>query len=145
MIVLQTDDLLVRADPAHGGEILDLINPRTGAQYLGRPPFAPLPPRAGELDEETWTDSYRGGWQTVAPERRQRMHRRRRSPRLPRCRVERRLERRSRRAAMPRRSSGQGHGLAAVEAARHRGWCPDGRDDLAGDRRAGPDDPASST
>jgi hypothetical protein len=67
VIVLQTDDLLVRADPFHGGEILDLINPRTGAQYLGRPPFAPMPPRAGELDEETWTDSYRGGWQTVAP------------------------------------------------------------------------------
>lgn len=67
MIVLQTDDLLVRLDPGHGGEILDLIDPRTGTQYLGRPPFAPLPPRAGELDEDTWTDSYRGGWQTVAP------------------------------------------------------------------------------
>ncbi len=67
MIVLKDDDLLLRADPAHGGEILDLINVRTGAQYLGRPPFASLPPRDGELDEETWTDSYRGGWQTVAP------------------------------------------------------------------------------
>jgi hypothetical protein len=67
VIVLQTDDLLVRADPAHGGEILDLVNVRTGAQYLGRPPFAPLPPLAGDLDEDTWTDRYRGGWQTVAP------------------------------------------------------------------------------
>lgn len=67
MIVLQSNDLLVRVDPAHGAEILDLVNPRTGTQYLGRPPFASLPPRAGELDEETWTDSYRGGWSTVTP------------------------------------------------------------------------------
>jgi hypothetical protein len=67
VIVLGTDDLLVRVDPAHGGEILDLVVPRTGAQYLGRPPFASLPPRHGDLDEETWTASYRGGWQTVAP------------------------------------------------------------------------------
>ncbi len=67
MIVLGTDDLLVRADPAHGGEILDLVVPRTGAQYLGRPSFASLPPRSGDLDEDTWTGSYRGGWQTVAP------------------------------------------------------------------------------
>jgi hypothetical protein len=66
VIVLQTSDLFVRLDPAHGGEILDLINPHTGAQYLGRPPFASLPPQAGELDEGTWTSSYRGGWQTVA-------------------------------------------------------------------------------
>lgn len=65
--MLATDDLMVRADPAHGGEILDLIDPRTGAQYLGRPPFASLPPLAGDLDEDTWTDRYRGGWQTVAP------------------------------------------------------------------------------
>jgi hypothetical protein len=67
VIVLQTDDLLVRADPAHGGEILDLIDVRRGVQYLGRPPFASLPPLAGDLDEKTWTDRYRGGWQTVAP------------------------------------------------------------------------------
>jgi hypothetical protein len=67
VIALVADDLLVRVDPGHGGEILDLVDPRTGAQYLGRPPFASLPPRQGELDEETWTASYRGGWQTVAP------------------------------------------------------------------------------
>ena len=65
--MLQSDDLLVRVDPAHGGEILDLVNVRTGAQYLGRPPFAPLPPLPGDLDEDAWTDRYRGGWQTVAP------------------------------------------------------------------------------
>ena len=68
--MLGSDDLLVRVDPAHGGEILDLVVPRTGAQYLGRPPFASLAPRHGDLDEETWTASYRGGWQTVAPQRR---------------------------------------------------------------------------
>ena len=43
MIVLGTSDLMVRVDPAHGGEILDLVVPRTGAQYLGRPPFPSLP------------------------------------------------------------------------------------------------------
>jgi hypothetical protein len=67
VIVLQAGNLFVRVDPAHGGEILDLVDVRTGAQYLGRPPFASLPPRDGELDEDTWTDRYRGGWQTVAP------------------------------------------------------------------------------
>jgi hypothetical protein len=67
VIVLQTNDLFVRLDPEHGGEVLDLIDPLTGAQYLGRPPFASLPPQAGELGEDTWTDCYRGGWQTVAP------------------------------------------------------------------------------
>jgi hypothetical protein len=35
------------SDLAHGGEILDLINPRTGAPYLGRPPFASAEARGG--------------------------------------------------------------------------------------------------
>jgi hypothetical protein len=67
VIVLQADDLLVRIDPRHGGEILDLVDIGTGAQYLGRPPFAAAAPQAGDLDEDAWTDRYRGGWQTVAP------------------------------------------------------------------------------
>jgi hypothetical protein len=67
VIALQSSDLFVRLDPAHGGEILDLVDPRTGAQFLGRTAFGSLPPQAGELDEDTWTGSYRGGWQTVAP------------------------------------------------------------------------------
>lgn len=67
MIALQSDDLLVRLDPAHGAEILDLVDLGTGRQLLGRPPFQPAPPRAGDLDEATWTASYRGGWQIVAP------------------------------------------------------------------------------
>ena len=67
MIVLQDSDLLVRLDPAHGAEILDLVDLRTGRQLLGRAPFGSELPRAGDLDEEAWTASYRGGWQLVAP------------------------------------------------------------------------------
>ncbi len=67
MIVLRSDELLVRIDPLHGGEILDLVHLATGRQLLGRPPFATEPPRPGDLDEPTWTASYRGGWQLVTP------------------------------------------------------------------------------
>jgi hypothetical protein len=64
---LRSDDLLVRLDPAHGGEVLDLVDLATGRQLLGRPPFATALPRAGDLDEATWTAGYRGGWQCVTP------------------------------------------------------------------------------
>jgi hypothetical protein len=67
VIVLQDASLLVRLDPAHGAEILDLVDLRSGRQLLGRPPFASDPPRAGELDEDVWTRSYRGGWQLACP------------------------------------------------------------------------------
>ena len=67
MIVLRSDELLVRVDPSHGGEILDLVDLRTGRQLLGRPPFGSVPPAVGDLDEETWTASYRGGWQVLFP------------------------------------------------------------------------------
>lgn len=67
MIVLQSDALVVRIDPAHGAEILDLVDVGTGRQLLGRPPFGSLPAAGGDLDEERWTASYRGGWQTVLP------------------------------------------------------------------------------
>lgn len=67
MIVLADSDLLVRIDPGHGGEIVDLVELATGRQLLGRPPFGSLPPAGGPLDEERWTASYRGGWQTVLP------------------------------------------------------------------------------
>lgn len=67
MIVLRSDDLLVRADPAHGGEILDLVELRTGRQLLGRPPFASTAPVAGDLGEAEWTAAYRGGWQVLLP------------------------------------------------------------------------------
>ena len=67
MILLRSEAVLARLDPAHGGEVLDLVDLRTGRQLLGRPPFASLPPLGGDLDEDTWTARYRGGWQTVLP------------------------------------------------------------------------------
>ena len=67
MLILRSDELLVRLDRAHGGEVLDLVDLATGRQLLGRPPFATAPPRGGELDEPTWTAGYRGGWQCVTP------------------------------------------------------------------------------
>ena len=67
MIILRSAELLVRVDPSHGGEILDLVDLATGRQLLGRPPFASLGPLDGELDEDSWTARYRGGWQTVTP------------------------------------------------------------------------------
>ena len=70
MIILQSDDLVVRVDAGHGGEILDLVDLRTGRQLLGRPPFGSTLPRGGDLDEVTWTEAYRGGWQSVLTTRR---------------------------------------------------------------------------
>jgi hypothetical protein len=67
VIVLGTPDLVVRVDPGHGGEILDLVQPRAGRQLLGRPPFASTAPVGGDLDEATWTAAYRGGWQVLLP------------------------------------------------------------------------------
>jgi hypothetical protein len=67
MVVLRSDRLLLRLDPAHGAEILDLIELEHGRQLLGRPPFSTAGPRAGDLPEDVWTRSYRGGWQTVLP------------------------------------------------------------------------------
>jgi hypothetical protein len=67
VIVLSSAELLVRLDPGHGGEILDLVDLQTGRQLLGRPPFASAEPLPGNLDEETWTARYRGGWQLAAP------------------------------------------------------------------------------
>ena len=67
MITLQSPELLVRLDPAHGGEMLDLIDLSSGRQLLGRPPFGCEPILDGDLDEDRWTQSYRGGWQTLSP------------------------------------------------------------------------------
>jgi hypothetical protein len=66
-VILQSDALLLRIDAGHGAEVIDLVDRRTGRQLLGRPPFASRTPRAGDLDEETWTASYRGGWQLLTP------------------------------------------------------------------------------
>lgn len=67
MIYLASGAVALRIDPRHGGEVLDLLDLRTGRQLLGRPPFASDEPRSGELDETTWTRSYRGGWQLLVP------------------------------------------------------------------------------
>lgn len=67
MLVVRSDSVLARLDPEHGGEILDLVDLATGRQLLGRPPFASAERRAGDMDETTWTASYRGGWQCVTP------------------------------------------------------------------------------
>lgn len=66
MIVLEQQGTVAIIDPSHGGEILDLIG-SSGERPLGRPPFSASPALAGDLDEGTWTDRYRGGWQLVAP------------------------------------------------------------------------------
>jgi Domain of unknown function (DUF4432) len=67
VIYVRSQSVAVRIDPRHGGEVLDLIDLRSGRQLLGRPPFASDEPRSGELDETTWTRSYRGGWQLLVP------------------------------------------------------------------------------
>ncbi len=67
MIRLSSGELAVTLDPAHGGEILSVLPRTLGVDLLGHPPFAPAPPRGGDLDEEAWTASYRGGWQLAAP------------------------------------------------------------------------------
>jgi hypothetical protein len=66
-VVLSSPTLLVRLDPEHGGEVLDLVDRTTGRQLLGRPPFGSALPRGGDLEEDVWTEAYRGGWQTVLP------------------------------------------------------------------------------
>jgi hypothetical protein len=67
VIVLRSEELLTLIDPAHGAEMLELVQLRTGRRLLGRPPFATKPPVAGDLPEDIWTASYRGGWQLAAP------------------------------------------------------------------------------
>jgi hypothetical protein len=67
MVNLRSESVAVRIDPRHGGEVIDLIDLRSGRQLLGRPPFASDEPCPGELDETAWTRSYRGGWQLLVP------------------------------------------------------------------------------
>ena len=67
MIILRSSELLALVDPGHGAEIVELVHLGTGRRLLARPPFSTAPPRAGDLPEDVWTASYRGGWQLVAP------------------------------------------------------------------------------
>lgn len=67
MLVLRSEGLLCRIDPRHGAEVVELVELDGGRQLLGRTPFATGVPVAGDLDEETWTRAYRGGWQFLTP------------------------------------------------------------------------------
>lgn len=67
MTVLREGAMLARVDPSHGAEVIDLVDLRTGRQLLGRPPFGSKPPLGGELDEQEWSERWRGGWQTCFP------------------------------------------------------------------------------
>lgn len=67
MIELRSSELALAIDPSHGAEILELRDLRSGEQVLGLSPPSARPPVRGDLDERTWTGSYRGGWQVLAP------------------------------------------------------------------------------
>lgn len=67
LVVLRSERLLAIVDPRHGAEILDLIDIERGRHVLGHPGFAPIDAVEGDLNEETWIRSYRGGWQMIAP------------------------------------------------------------------------------
>lgn len=67
MLILRSDDLLVRVDPLHGAEILDLVDLSSGRQLLGRLPFGSGERQSGPLDELGWLGGWRGGWQLCAP------------------------------------------------------------------------------
>lgn len=67
MLTLRSSALTVRVDPKHGAEVLDVVDRDRDCQLLGRPAFEPAPPLPGELDEDTWTAAYRGGWQLATP------------------------------------------------------------------------------
>jgi hypothetical protein len=65
--LLQSESLLVRVDPRHGCEIVEFVDLPSGRQLLGRPGYSPTEPVAGELDEDTWMRSWRGGWHMLGP------------------------------------------------------------------------------
>jgi hypothetical protein len=67
VIELRSTDLVVEIDPDHGAEIIEVIDSRTGFRLLGHPPFDAEAPCGGDLDEESWTARYRGGWQLLCP------------------------------------------------------------------------------
>jgi hypothetical protein len=67
VIALQDDALVVRIDPRHGAELLELVDAATGRQLLARTPWSSAPAQGGELDEDAWVASWRGGWQVLLP------------------------------------------------------------------------------
>ena len=67
MLILRSPQLLAVMDPSHGGELLELLDLRSGRQLLGRLPFSAAAPRHGDLDQAGWNASWRGGWQLSCP------------------------------------------------------------------------------
>jgi len=65
--VLRSASLVAVVDPAHGAEVVELIDIASGSRMLGAPPSPPARPVAGDLEEDTWTAAYRCGWQVAAP------------------------------------------------------------------------------
>ena len=57
----------MRLDLAHGGEIADLVELRTGRQLLAHTPFSTSGRPTGDVAEQIWTRGYRGGWQLLTP------------------------------------------------------------------------------
>jgi nucleotide-binding universal stress UspA family protein len=67
LLLLRSERLLAIVDPRRGAEILELLDVERARDVLGHPGFAPIDAVAGDLDEETWIRSYRGGWQMIGP------------------------------------------------------------------------------
>ena len=67
MLALERDGTVALVDPAHGGEVLDLIWARRRAP--ARPAAVRAARAAGRRarSQDSWEDRYRGGWQLVAP------------------------------------------------------------------------------
>lgn len=46
--MLRSESLVAVVDPAHGAEVVELIDIASGPRMLGTPPFPPAPPVAGD-------------------------------------------------------------------------------------------------
>lgn len=51
MLIIRSAGVLARVDPAHGGEVLDLVDLTTGRQLLGRLPFGSADRQVGPVDD----------------------------------------------------------------------------------------------
>jgi hypothetical protein len=67
VLTLQSDVLFLRMDIAHGGEITDLVEVRSGRQLLAHSPFSTSSQIEGDVAEDVWLSQYRGGWQLLTP------------------------------------------------------------------------------
>lgn len=67
LTTLRSEWLEAAIDPAHGGEVVALRDRRSGESLLASTPWTPSDPRPGDLSEDDWVASYRGGWQLLTP------------------------------------------------------------------------------